>query len=77
VQDEAVKDPAVLAVMGGMKPQHYIVAGLGAQVADAVGVPWNGRYVTASGNLMCDFRRRLARRAISASVRRGPSRSRG
>jgi Mn-containing catalase len=59
VQDEAVKDPAVLAVMGGMNPQHYIVAGLGAQVADSVGVPWNGRYVTASGNLMCDFRYNL------------------
>ena len=59
VQDEAVKDPAVLAVMGGMNPQHYIVAGLGAQAADSVGVPWNGRYVTASGNLLCDFRYNL------------------
>ena len=59
VQDEAVKDPAVLAVMGGMNPQHYIVNGLGAQIADSVGVPWNGRYVTASGNLLADFRYNL------------------
>ena len=80
VQDEAVKDPAVLAVMGGMNPQHYIVAGLGAQVADAVGVPWNGRYVTASGNLMCDFRYNLTanrwggcRCAACTSTRRIPA----
>jgi Mn-containing catalase len=59
VQDEAVKDPAVLAVMGGMNPQHVIVSGLGAYVADSAGVPWNGRYVTASGNLLADFRYNL------------------
>jgi len=59
VQDEAVKDPAVMAVMGGMNPQHIIVSGLGAAVQDSVGVPWNGRYVTASGNLLCDFRYNL------------------
>lgn len=59
VQDEAVRDPAVMAVMGGMNPQHIIVSGLGAQVADSVGVPWNGRYVTASGNLLADFRYNL------------------
>src|SRR4051812_4089538 len=58
-QEEAVQDPAVLAVMGGVNPQHYIVAGLGAQVAGSVGVPGDGRYVTASGNLMCDFRYNL------------------
>ncbi|HEY0972825.1 MAG TPA: manganese catalase family protein [Gemmatimonadales bacterium] len=58
-QDEAVKDPAVMAVMGGMNPQHIIVSGLGAQVADSVGFPWNGRYVTASGNLLADFRYNL------------------
>jgi len=59
VQDEAVRDPAVMAVMGGMNPQHIIVSGLGPQVADSVGVPWNGRYVTASGNLLADFRYNL------------------
>jgi Mn-containing catalase len=59
-QEEAVRDPAVMAVMGGMNPQHLIVTGLGPSVSDSVGVPWNGRYVTASGNLLCDFRYNLA-----------------
>jgi Mn-containing catalase len=58
-QEEAVRDPAVMAVMGGMNPQHMIVTGLGANIADSVGVPWNGRYVTASGNLLADFRYNL------------------
>ncbi len=44
------------AVLAGMNPQHAIVSGAGAQAADSVGVPWNGRYVVASGNLMADFR---------------------
>lgn len=37
-------------------PQHLIESGLGATPADSVGVPWNGRYVTASGNMLADFR---------------------
>ncbi len=49
-------NPAVAAIMGGMNPQHAIVSGLGAQVADSVGVPWNGRYAVASGNMLADFR---------------------
>ena len=55
-QEEAVKDPAVMAVMGGMSPQHIIVSGLGAMPVDSVGFPWTSRYMTASGNLMADFR---------------------
>jgi Mn-containing catalase len=58
-QEEAVKDPAVLAVMGGMNPQHLIVSGLGAAPNDAVGFPWTARYITASGNLLADFRLNL------------------
>ena len=49
-------NPAVAAIMGGMNPQHAIVSGLGAQAADSVGVPWNGRYAVASGNMLADFR---------------------
>ncbi len=61
-QDEFVsKDPLVAAVLGGMNPQHYIVSGLGAQPADAVGYPWNARYVDASGNLLADFRSNLTK----------------
>ncbi|MBA3824883.1 MAG: manganese catalase family protein [Ktedonobacterales bacterium] len=47
--------PAVAAVLGGMNPRHVIVAGLGAQYADSLGNPWNGAYVTASGNVAADM----------------------
>ena len=60
----------VRAVMGGTSPgdmimaaasnpQHLIVTGGGPAVADSVGFPWNGSYVTASGNLLADFRYNL------------------
>ncbi len=56
-QEAAVAaNPAVAAVMGGMNPQHAIVAGLAATAADSNGVPWNGRFAVASGNLLADFR---------------------
>ena len=51
----ATASPAVAAVLGGMNPQHVIVSGLGAQYADSVGNPWNGAYVTASGNVAADL----------------------
>ncbi len=69
VQEEGVKDAVVGAVMGGMNPrdvimgsmnpQHLIVSGGGALAADSVGVPWNGRFIAASGNLLADFRSNL------------------
>jgi Mn-containing catalase len=49
-------NPMLAAVMGGMNPQHAIVSGLGATPTDSVGFPWNGRYITASGNMLADFR---------------------
>jgi Mn-containing catalase len=65
VQENAVKDPVVEGVMGGMKaeeiimgamnPKHAVMAGGGALPADSVGYPWNGNYIVASGNLMADF----------------------
>ncbi|MDL4839554.1 manganese catalase family protein [Aquibacillus rhizosphaerae] len=58
-QEEAAKDPAVEAVLGGMNPQHAIVSGLGATPTDSVGYPWNSRYTIASGNLLADFRANL------------------
>jgi Mn-containing catalase len=70
-QEAAAKGSSVVgAVLGGtspkdaiiaaaMNPQHGIVSGLGATVADSVGFPWQGRYVTASGNLLADFRYNL------------------
>lgn len=58
-QEEAAKNPAVEAVLGGMNPQHVIVSGLGATPTDSVGYPWNSRYTVASGNLLTDFRANL------------------
>jgi Mn-containing catalase len=51
----AAKDPVVGAVMGGMHPQHFLVAGLSALPRDSAGVPWNAGYVMATGNLLADM----------------------
>jgi Mn-containing catalase len=73
LQEQAAQDPVVGAAMGGnnsrdvitdviaaaMNPQHTIVTGLGAQPADSVGYPWNGRFIVSSGNLLADFRSNL------------------
>ncbi|WP_007026551.1 manganese catalase family protein [Saccharomonospora iraqiensis] len=54
--DEAVQaDPTVAAVVGGTDVQHAIVAGAGARPVDSMGNPWQGAYITASGNLLADF----------------------
>ncbi len=56
ITDDAVQsDPTVAAVMGGMDVQHAIVAGAGARAVDSNGNPWQGSYITASGNLLADF----------------------
>ncbi|NKX52840.1 manganese catalase family protein, partial [Arthrobacter deserti] len=53
--DAAQSDPAVAAVIGGTGMQQAIVAGAGARPPDSNGNPWQGSYVTASGNLLADF----------------------
>src|SRR3954453_21910002 len=65
-QEDAAKNSAVGAILGGarledallagMNPQHAIVSGSGAMPADSVGYPWNAKYTIASGNLLADFR---------------------
>ncbi|SEF19636.1 Mn-containing catalase [Amycolatopsis pretoriensis] len=60
---EAVKDPVMAAVLGGMDPQQAIVAGGGALPADSNGIPWNGEYIVASGSLLADFRANAAAEA--------------
>ncbi|WP_019819585.1 manganese catalase family protein [Saccharomonospora saliphila] len=56
ITDDAVQaDPTVAAVVGGTDVQHAIVAGAGARPVDSMGNPWQGNYVTASGNLLADF----------------------
>lgn len=54
-EDAVQNDPTVAAVVGGMDVQHAIVAGAGARPVDANGNPWQGSYITASGNLLADF----------------------
>jgi Mn-containing catalase len=55
------------AIMGGkdgqeavleyaMNPQHVIVNGLGSGARDSAGNPWTAAYITASNNVMADFR---------------------
>jgi Mn-containing catalase len=39
VTAEAVQDPVMAAVIGGMDPQHAIIAGGGALPANSQGVP--------------------------------------
>jgi Mn-containing catalase len=48
-------DPTVAAIVGGMDVQHAIVAGAGARPVDSRGNPWQGTFITASGNLLADF----------------------
>jgi Mn-containing catalase len=60
---EAAEDPVVAAVLGGMDPQQAIVAGGGALAVNSQGVPWNGAYIVASGNLLADFRANAAAEA--------------
>jgi len=56
ITDDAVQDdPTVAAVVGGTDIQHAIVAGAGARPVDSMGNPWQGSYITASGNLLADF----------------------
>ncbi|MBI5159926.1 MAG: manganese catalase family protein [Micrococcales bacterium] len=56
ITDDAVQDdPTVAAIIGGTDVQHAIVAGAGARPVDSNGNPWQGSYITASGNLLADF----------------------
>ncbi len=65
-QEDAAKNSAIGAIMGGsrledvlvagMNPQHAIVSGLGARPVDSAGNLWNAGFMTASGNLLADFR---------------------
>ncbi|MFC8045517.1 manganese catalase family protein [Nocardia sp. NPDC057353] len=58
--EAAAGDPVVAAVLAGMDPQQAIVSGGGPTLADSNGVPWNGRFIVASGNLLADFRANVA-----------------
>lgn len=51
-------DPSNL-LQAAMNPQHLIVTGGGALPANSMGVPWQGGFIIASGNLLADFRANL------------------
>lgn len=65
-QEDMAKNSIVGAVMGGarvedaivagMNPQHFIVSGNGPRPVDSAGNLWNAGFMTASGNLLADFR---------------------
>ena len=63
--DAAAANPALAAVLGGMNVQHAIVTGGAAMPTNSQGVPWNGGYIVASGNLLADFRHNVAAEAQS------------
>jgi Mn-containing catalase len=58
--DAVQDDPTVAAIVGGTDVQHAIVAGAGARPVDSNGNPWQGSYITASGNLLADFSQNAA-----------------
>lgn len=56
MKDEMAADsPIIEAIMGGADPRHYLSAGLVAMATDSNGVPFNGSWVVASGNLAADM----------------------
>ncbi|WP_101524978.1 manganese catalase family protein [Nocardioides houyundeii] len=61
----AAANPALAAVLGGQNVQHAIVTGGAAMPTNSQGVPWNGGYIVASGNLLADFRSNVAAEAQS------------
>lgn len=51
----AASNPMVESVLGGKDPRHVLSAGLGAMCADSNGVPFNGSWVTSTGNIAADM----------------------
>lgn len=63
--EAAAANPALAAVLGGQNVQHAIVTGGAAMPTNSQGVPWNGGYIVASGNMLTDFRSNVAAEAQS------------
>ena len=55
LREEMSQDGAVNAAMQGYLPRQFLSAGLGPLAVDSNGVPFNGNYVVASGNLAADL----------------------
>ncbi len=58
--EQVAGNPVLAAVVGGMNPQHAIVAGGSPMPTNSQGVPWNSGYIVASGNMLTDFRSNAA-----------------
>lgn len=63
LQEDLAKDPMVGAILGGMDPRHVLSTGLAATASDSNGVPFNGSWVVASGNLVSDMYANVAAEA--------------
>ena len=61
--DDAVKNPAVGAVLAGMDPRHYLSAGFAALPVNSDGVPFDCSHVYASGNIAADMYANVAAEA--------------
>ena len=51
----AAGDPMLMAIMGGMEPQHMMTTAIAAMPVDSDGVPFNCSHVYASGNVAADM----------------------
>ncbi len=55
LRDEMSQDRAVNAAMQGYQPRQFLSGGMGATPTDSNGVPFNGNYVVATGNLAANM----------------------
>lgn len=55
LREEAAEDAAVAAAMTGQNPRQFLSSGLSAMPVDSNGVPFDGSWIVASGNLAADM----------------------
>jgi Mn-containing catalase len=63
LQEDLAKNPMVGAILGGIDPCHVLSTGLAATTSDSNGVPFNGSWVVATGNLVSDMYANVAAEA--------------
>jgi Mn-containing catalase len=67
-QQEAAKDPAIGAILGGMNLRHVLSTGLGATPENCNGVPFNCSHIYASGNIAGDMYANVAAEATGRTL---------
>ena len=61
VQEKAARSNGLVeAIMGGQDPRHVLSSGLAAMPVDSNGLPFNGSWVVATGNLAADMHSNVA-----------------